>query len=193
MPIPLQITFRGMATSPAVEAQIRDRVTKLERFAQHVLGCRLVVLAPHRHRRTGEIYVVRIDLRVPGHELVVNRDPEVTAQHSDVHVAVRDAFDVLRRKLEDSVRRRRGRVKTHEAPLWGRVSRVNPLDGFGFLEAADGLELYFHRNAIASGRFEDLHVGSEVRFSLSLGIEGPQASSVEAIGKHHVVQLRRTG
>ncbi len=177
-----------MTPSPAVDAQIRERVEKLERIGARVIDCHVVVHAPHRHKRNGEAYTVRIDLRTPGGELVVNRDPAVSGAHSDVHVAVRDSFDAARRMLEDTTRRRRGDVKAHESSPWGRVIRLSPRDGFGFIEAVDGLELYFHRNAVVAGRFEDFEVGSEVRFTLSEGAEGPQASSVELIGKHHVAE-----
>lgn len=114
MPIPLRISFRGMSPSPAVEERIRERAQKLERLGARITSCHVAVQAPHRHHRTGEIYSVRIDLHIPGHEIVVNREPAETAEHADIYVAVRDAFDALRRKLEDVLRRVRGDVKTHQ-------------------------------------------------------------------------------
>jgi cold shock CspA family protein len=60
--------------------------------------------------------------------------------------------------------------------------RLFPEDGFGFLEAPDGREVYFHRNSVLEG-FETLEVGSEVRFAEEQGIEGPQASTVSLVGK----------
>jgi cold shock CspA family protein/ribosome-associated translation inhibitor RaiA len=193
MPIPLRITFRGMTSSEAVEQAIRDRVDKLERFVLRITDCRVVVHAPHRHRHTGEIYTVRIDLRIPGAEIVVNRDAAVTAEHNDVYVAIRDAFDAARRKLEDAARRRRGDVKSHDVPLWGRLARLDSLEGFGFIESADGLEVYFHEHALVGAHLADLRLGDEVRFTLSDGNEGPQASNVQPVGKHHVVERPMSG
>ncbi len=107
MEIPIQITFRGMETSAALEAAIRDRAGKLDRFHPHVMSCRVVVEEAARHKSQGKQFVVRLDIKVAGAEVAVNHD------HSeDAFVAVRDAFDAARRKLEDLARRQRGDVKS---------------------------------------------------------------------------------
>lgn len=116
MPIPLQITFRGMDPSPAVEERIRNWTAKLETVYARVLRCQVVIESPHRHHRQGQQYRVRISLDVPGGDVIVARDPGVDGAHEDVHVAVRDAFAAARRRLEDHVRQLRGDVKTHEEP-----------------------------------------------------------------------------
>ena len=103
---PVQITFHGMGNSATLEALIRERADKLERFHPGIISCRAVVEESARHKQQGKEFVVRLDIRVPGAEIAVNRD------HSeDAFVAVRDAFDAARRKLEDHARRRRGAVK----------------------------------------------------------------------------------
>lgn len=108
MEIPLQITLRGVAHSDAVEAAIRDKTAKLEQFHPRITACRVVVEVPGRHHYKGKEYVVSIDIKVPGGEIVVDRD------HSeDVYVALRDAFDAARRKLDDHARVKRGEVKSH--------------------------------------------------------------------------------
>lgn len=104
MKLPLQVSFRGMDTSPAVEALIRERAAKLDRFHGRITGCRVAVEADHRHRHKGRIYHVRIDLTIPGHEIVVGRERNEDHTHEDIMVAVRDAFDAARRQLEDRVR-----------------------------------------------------------------------------------------
>ena len=117
MQVELLITFRGMAPSEAVTAKIRERVAKLERFHDRIMACHVVVEAPHRHKHKGKIYAVRIDLTVPGGEIVVNREPGADHAHEDVYVAIRDAFDALRRRLEDYVRKHGGhRMKARPAP-----------------------------------------------------------------------------
>jgi ribosomal subunit interface protein len=93
-----------MDTSPATEALIRERVAKLERFHDRITGCRVVVEAHHRHQRKGRIYHVRVDLTVPGHEIVAGREQDQDHSHEDIKVAVGDAFDAARRQLEDHVR-----------------------------------------------------------------------------------------
>lgn len=113
MELPLQITFRNMSASPAIEEKVRLRAEKLERLHDGITGCRVVVESPHRHHHHGKVYHVRIDLTVPGHEILVNRSGEQDHAHEDVYVAIRDAFDAAERRLEDFVRRQQGRVKTH--------------------------------------------------------------------------------
>ncbi|MFZ1548756.1 MAG: HPF/RaiA family ribosome-associated protein [Candidatus Nitrotoga sp.] len=109
MQTPLQITIRDIKPSEALEKRIRDKAQKLEEFCTHIMSCRVVVESPHKHHHQGKQFNVRIDIGVPGNELVVNRD-----HHEDVYVALRDAFDAAKRQLEDYARITRGDIKTHE-------------------------------------------------------------------------------
>jgi ribosomal subunit interface protein len=187
MPAWLQITFRNIDASPAVEAKVRERARELERFFDRIVSCRVLIEAPKRHRR-GDLYHVRVDLKIPGKEIVVKRDPPEHHAHEDVYVAVRDCFDAVRRQLEDHSRWRRGAVKAHEEPAHGKIARLIAEGNYGFIEAGDGTEVYFHCNSVANGRFSKLTVGDEVRFVLhpGEGVKGPQASAVVPIGKHHL-------
>lgn len=108
MQIPLQITVRDVEHSEALEARIRSKVEKLEEFFKHITSCRVVVEVPHKHHHQGKQFNVRIDIGVPGSEIVVNRD-----HAEDVYVALRDAFDASKRQLEDYARKIRGDVKVH--------------------------------------------------------------------------------
>ncbi len=114
MKVPVQITFRGVEPSAAVEAKIHEKVERLEACYAGITSCRVVIETPHRHQQRGKLYHVRIDLAVPDAELVVSRDPADQQSHRDVFIAIRDAFHAARRQLEDYARRRRGEVKTHE-------------------------------------------------------------------------------
>ncbi len=109
MQIPVQITIRDMEHSEALEARIREKAHKLDEFFNHIMSCRVVVEMPHKHHHQGKQFNVRIDIGVPGSEIVVNRD-----HAEDVYVALRDAFSAAKRQLEDYVRKVRGDVKTHE-------------------------------------------------------------------------------
>lgn len=108
MQTPLQITLKDMPQSQAVETRIREKVDKLHRFYDRIMGCRVVVESPQQRQHQGKLYTVCIDLTVPGAELVANR-----AQDEDVYVAIRDAFGAITRQLEEFARRSRGEVKTH--------------------------------------------------------------------------------
>jgi len=186
MQLPLQITFRHMSASPAMENAIKSRAEELDRFHDHIMSCRVVVEPQHRHKIQGNLYRVRIDVTTPGSELVVNRESELHHSYEDAYVAIRDAFDAIRRQLEDLARRQRGKVKSHETPPHGRIIQLVPEEDFGRIETPDGREIYFHRNSLVNADFDDLEVGAEVRFAEESGELGPQASSVNLIGKHHI-------
>jgi cold shock CspA family protein/ribosome-associated translation inhibitor RaiA len=187
MQVPFQVTFRNMDRSRAVEAEVAERVARLERFSDRITSCDVVVEAPHRQHKKGKHYLVRVRLVLPGREIVVGRDPKDKQGRADIRIAVRDAFAAAQRRLQDHVRRRRGDVKAHERPPHGRVVRLFPEDGYGFIESADGREIYFHRNSVVNEGFPDIEVGTEVRFVEAAGEKGPQASTVVPAGKHHVV------
>jgi ribosomal subunit interface protein len=180
---PIQITFRGLEPTEALRRSVEERAEKLEQFFDKIESCRIIVEAPHRHHREGNLYHVRVRLTVPGEELVVARDPPEHAQHEDIYLAINDAFKETTRRLEDYVRRRRGQVKRHRGPPHARVARIFPDDGYGFLETADGREIYFHENSVLDGAFRRLRVGVEVRFAEEAGEKGPQASTVTLVGK----------
>ena len=188
MQVPLQITFRHMDSSEAVAARIRERVAELERFFDRIVSCRVVVECRHPRHQQGNLFRVRVDLKVPGREIVVGRDPVAHHAYEDVYIALRDAFDAARRLLEDHVRERRGDVKVHAVPDHGRIARILPQQNCGFIASADGNEIYFHRNSVTNGGFDKLTVGDEVRFVAqhSESAAGPQASTVVPLGKHRL-------
>ena len=106
MQIPIQVTFHGMPQSAALDTAIRQHAGKLDRFHPHMMSLRAVVGQMARHKQQGKEFAVRLDIKVKGGEIAIHRDHD-----EDVFVAVRDAFDAARRKLEDHARRRRGDVK----------------------------------------------------------------------------------
>lgn len=101
MQLPLQVIFHNMDASDAVEQNVREHAAKLERYFDGITGCRVVVEAPHRHHHKGKLYEVKIDLSVPGNEIVVNHDGPKDHAHEDVYIAVRDAFKAATRQLQD--------------------------------------------------------------------------------------------
>ncbi len=176
MKLPLQITARNLDLSEADREKIREKAEKLNTYYEQIMHCRVLVEVPHRHHREGILYNVRIDMTVPGSELIVKREP-----NEDIDVAIRDAFDAARRQLEDFARRHRGAVKHHEEIPHARISALFPDKGYGFLTTSDGREIYFHRHSVIDRDFKDLRVGMEVRFTEEQGEKGPQASTVTVI------------
>ena len=113
MQIPVQVTFRDIPVDDHIEAECLREAQKLERYYDRITSCRVVVAQPHRNHRRGNQFDFRIDLTVPGAELVVNREPPQNHRDEEWHVALRDAFDRARRRLEDHVQKVRGEVKNH--------------------------------------------------------------------------------
>lgn len=183
METPVQVTFRDMPVSDEIERICWKEAEKLERYHAKITGCHVLIAQPHHRHRKGNLYHVRIDVVIPGGEVVVDRAPPEHRSDEKIELALREAFDSARRRLEDAVRRRRGLVKTHETPFHGRISKLDALQGFGYLTTADGRELYFHRNS-ALGRFDELEIGMEVTLHEEEGERGPQASVVRPVGRH---------
>jgi cold shock CspA family protein len=179
---PLQITFRNMPTSEAVASVVREKAAKLHELNDGILSLRVTIASlSHRHQQ-GNVYRVMIDMLVDGEELVFGREHNEDHSREDIYVAVRDAFDGARRVLQDFVDRQRHEVKTHIGPPHGRVLRIFEDDGYGFIETADGREIYFHKNSVLKHGWNRLTVGTEVRFEEEDGDKGPQASTVAIVG-----------
>jgi len=191
-----QITFRNVRPSKQVEDWVRSEAEKLETAYSQLMRCRVVIELPHHHHQSGNRYDVGIRLSVPQGEIVIRRDPslaprarrlgetetkkqsEIRAPHKEVRVAIHDAFKAARRRLQDYGRRQAGFVKSHVALPEARVTRVFPQEGYGYLVASDGREVYFHRNSVLNQGFPRLKVGTLVRFVEEPGEKGPQASTV---------------
>jgi len=116
MRLPLQITFRQVESSPALEARIRELASRLERFSEHVMRCHVIVEPRPHHQHQGCPYDFHIDITLPDAEIAIRRASPRDPAHEDPYVALRDAFRAARRRLEDYERRRRLDVKSHSRP-----------------------------------------------------------------------------
>jgi hypothetical protein len=134
-PIPLQITFDGLTHSDVIEAEIRERVAWLEQFYPRIVGCRVLVEVPHRHHRHGRHFRIRIDITVPGGGAIVvsdtpslhrttkatgerarRKNAEIDAAMRDATMAIHQAFDVARRRLQDFAREQRADAPSLASP-----------------------------------------------------------------------------
>ena len=175
MQLPLLIAVRNTTLGRPGRALIRRSATKLETFYDRITACRVMVEVPQRFP-AGEpiLYNVRLDITVPGEEIVVKRQG-----HVELETAIQDAFDAAGRRLQDYARRQRGDVQRDKAePARGWVVRLFPYEGYGFLTTPDSREIYFHKNSVLHGAFEALELGTQVRFTEEEGEQGPQASTV---------------
>jgi hypothetical protein len=124
MKLPVQIAFHNMAHDPEIEAAVRANAESFDNYYDKIMKFRVVVDRPHLHHRDGNTYQVRVDLRVPGGELVVKREPSQYADYKSLDTMIRDAFDEARRQIEDYARHQRGETKTHESAPHARVANL---------------------------------------------------------------------
>ncbi|HSW70467.1 MAG TPA: ribosome-associated translation inhibitor RaiA [Gammaproteobacteria bacterium] len=177
----VQVTFRDLPYSKALETCIQDHAEKLRQYDEQFTHCRVVVAISQNHKHQGKLYNVRVNLTVPGKEIVATRQED-----EDIYVAIRDTFNALTRQLEDYLRKRRGEIKTHEALLHGFIVRLFPEENYGFIQGQDGNEYYFSATNVASKTFNQLAVGDTVGFLTESGNEGLQARRVTLERHNHV-------
>lgn len=184
---PVQITFHHLDRSDALEARIQAKVAQLGQFHPDIQHCEVQVEQLHRHHHQGRHFQVRMSLQVPGHRLQAGRDHDLDHASSDVYVALRETVQAMRRQLQDLVRHQQGQIKHHETHPHGHISEIAPDRRHGRIESVDGRSLYFHRNSLVGADLDALAVGTPVYYVEGQGDEGPQASSVTPVGKHHVL------
>jgi cold shock CspA family protein/ribosome-associated translation inhibitor RaiA len=177
----MEISYRDVDKTTELDTLIRAKADKLRRFCDDIVSCRVAVERRQQRQRLGNPHRVRIEVTIPPNkDLVVSREPGEAEPHEPLPAMVRDAFKAMERQVKDASSKRRGEVKAHEEPV-ALVARLHAGE-YGFLITNEGREIYFHRNALAQGdSFDDLAVGTEVRYVESMGDEGPQASTVRVV------------
>jgi cold shock CspA family protein/ribosome-associated translation inhibitor RaiA len=179
---PLEISFHNMDVSPTLEAEIRGNVERLEQRYGRLVGCRVVVERLHNRHRTGNVFDVHVIMSVPGQELAVSREPHQANQkyhHPDARSSVRDAFAAAERQLLEFKRRLRANTSKPSAEaVAGQVALIEPGADHGFILTNSGTQLYFHRDSVTDGRFEDLRRGDAVHYVEEEGSAGPSAAKV---------------
>jgi ribosome-associated translation inhibitor RaiA len=185
---PLQIAYKGTESSPALDEVIRQRADALERLHPRIIGCRVVVEIPHRGAEGGKVPIgVTVEVDVPNRSMVVGKDAQDRHEAKNgQHVALHNAFDAVERQLEKIADVQAQEVKRHEAAgQSGMVVRLFPDQSYGFVEVDNSPELYFTRNAVVGGDFDELRVGMMVHVTPATdeGPMGPQASSVRLLDK----------
>jgi ribosomal subunit interface protein len=111
MQIPLEIRFHNLEPSAAVEAAVRKRAEKLEKFADTIIRCQVTIEAPHKHQHRGNLFRCVITVRTPAGEIAVSRMPDDEHAHEDAYVAIRDAFNAAQRQLQDQQRKLQDRAR----------------------------------------------------------------------------------
>jgi ribosome-associated translation inhibitor RaiA/cold shock CspA family protein len=186
MQIPPEISFHNIESSNWADEEIRARIADLERIYDRLITCRVHVDQRARNS-TGTIPpVVHIEIGIPGRpDLVVGHEPEHLQrkyQRPDLHKAINEAFRLAERQLLDLKEVRKGRTKdarhASENQSLGHIAELAPEKESGFIQTKEGGLLYFHRNALLSGEFEDLKCGDAVHYVEDVGDTGPLATKV---------------
>jgi ribosome-associated translation inhibitor RaiA len=178
---PLEIAFHNLMSSPALEAEIREQFARLEKMCSRLVACRVSVEALHNQHRTGNVYECHIDMRVPGAELAVSRQPKKAREryaNPNVYTSVRDAFRAAARQLKKYNRQLTGEAKFHAPAFRGQLVEISDDREFGYLLTNTGALLYFNRNAVLDGSFDELSEGDILRYVAADGETGPTAVKV---------------
>lgn len=184
--VPLEIAFHNIPSIPWAEQEIRARVAKLEKMHERLVACRVRVDQRADNSNHTIPPVVRIELGVPGKDLVVSHEPEHLQnkfQSPDLRTAIAEAFRIAELQLAQHKDALTDRVRpTHlndvSHQLLGQVAEIDPAGDFGFILTNEGGMLYFHRNSVLAGDFAALKRGDTVHYVEEMGDSGPTASKV---------------
>ena len=184
MQIAPEIVYHGVDRSEWVERYIVERMARLDKFAQGITRCHVTLTKEQASHQKGNRYSVLVDVRMPPqHDLAARKEKDIRDMQTQLPALVNLAFAAIERQLKRTASLRRGEQKTHNHEPHGVVEKVFA-DGYGFIRTVDdNRQIYFHRNSVLHGDFERLTVGDEVRFDAEEGDKGPQASSVQLVGK----------
>jgi ribosome-associated translation inhibitor RaiA len=184
MQTPIEIAFKHVDPSDEIKALVMEKADHLETFFDGITSCHVYIRAPHKSQRKGNLYEVTIEVRVPGDELVVKNNQNNVAEHEHLRVAIRDAFAAMATELRRWKDQIQGDVKVHDGPLQGKVVEIRHDEDFGQIIATDNRLIYFHRNSVVDGSFDELQPRDTVELVVQTGESpiGPQASSVRRIG-----------
>lgn len=179
MQSPPKITFRNMDSSSAIEDHINRRIAELEKYHPRIVSCSVVVEASPKKHQTGREFGVELTINVPGPDIHVSRSMGRSRAPEDVNLAIHEVFDAARRKLKEQDRSMgRVEVKQHPPVLHGTIDRLFEGEGYGFIKADDGREVYFQRESMSKGEWDSLRVDLKVRFREEIGEKGPFATNV---------------
>lgn len=190
MEVPPEISFRDIDPSDMHRDKIREEIDKLERYFDRITACRVVVDQPHKQAEHGNQYRVGIRLTVPTKQLVVNRNPTERDDSQNLDTAITDAFQAMRRQLEQYVQQMRSDRQKGEAPVrHGKIVRLMPDESYGFIRTPDGRDVYFHENTLSSATLDDLNAQHPVWFTEEQGDKGPMAGEVHLMEKEELPEL----
>jgi len=181
-----EITFKNTDVSPALDARIRDRIGRLERFHHGIIGCRVVVEEGHKAPASAKNpLALTLEVQIPGQLLASHGEEEIREVKDNTGNLVTRVFEAMEHQLDAAVARTKRQVKAHSADHEiGRISRLFPHQGYGFVQVGEGIELYFTENVLHGLAMGELEEGTSVIVSRAHedGPMGPMANAVRRLG-----------
>jgi cold shock CspA family protein/ribosome-associated translation inhibitor RaiA len=173
--LPLDIHIEGQKVEilPEWREKIEAELRRLQKhYSGPILHARVEIIGTaHHHLGAFEVHLI---VNVPGDIITIKQQGEL------VLPLLVEAFDALDRRLSEHCQITQQKVKAHEEfTHHGRILRLFP--EYGFIGTDDGLEVYFHANAVKKGSFDKLNAGMVVKFGQEEGREGPQATWVQPV------------
>lgn len=181
----VEIVFRDVERNPAIEQQIEERVSQLEKYCDHITSCQVAVERPHKHQESGSGFRVRVLTRVPPeHELVADEHPSQGSIQDELTMVIRRSFEAMERQLKKLVNQQREyhRNRPEEEGV-GIVTTIDKQKRFGIVKTPAGRDVFFNDRAVVGGDFDLIEAGTAVRYVDQPGPEGPRASTIQVVDR----------
>lgn len=173
----LQIDSRNVTMTPRWKTEIEQRMADLQAGHDDLVHGRVTLTKNAHHKKAQNVAEALVVVTLPGRQTLTARKEEKTFEE-----AIRSAFVALGIELKKFRDKRSSKeIRVPPIPLRGVISKLFPLEGYGFLIQDGGGEVYFHKNAVHGMKFEDLEDGVEVLFNVEDGEKGPQATTVNPV------------
>lgn len=186
MDVPLEIACPDFEKTEAIDELVREQAAKLEKICPHLISCRVTIEMPQKSKGSGNQFHVRIETHIPPrHHLTVRREIRQAKSINDpLNAVIHEAFEAMEEQVHKTVDKQRGHVKKHpKQEVSGFVSKIFPEEGYGFIEAVNGDEIYFHKNSVLHNAFDRLQAGTGVRYVEEAGENGTHATTVQPVDK----------
>ncbi len=167
----IRIEVRNTEMLEEWDEKISEEVSRLESHYLHIIhDLRLSMIATAHHRLGA--FEIRAVATVPDDTIVIKKNGELVVP------LIVEVFDDLSRQLREYNRKRQHLTRQEIPCAIGTVRRVVPDGDYGFIQSADGREIYFHKNSVKKVSYKDLREGDSVEFCEEAGEKGPQATWV---------------
>ncbi len=198
-----KLTVKNIELTPNMEKLIKRGISKLEHVCNYIVSTSIILEQVQKRHQTGNVFKMQIDIKIPDRSDIIverlsknskktylttdeepdlNSIPKPKKREEPLPSLVRRTFDSAQRELQKIVDKQRGEVKSHpQQQAQAMVEKLFPRMDYGFLRTMDGQQIYFHKNSVPHRHWQNLKVGTAVRYTPQIGEKGLQASTVEPV------------